>query len=205
MSQAPPLRADARRNRERVVAAAAAAFAADGLGVSVAEVARRAGVGTGTVSRHFPTKEELFAAVLRQGFEALTATADDLAARAEPGPAFFTFFTAVVSAGSSDRGLAERLAAAAGDPGTLEERVGADVLCDRLGELLHRAQQAGAVRADVALADVEALMVACMSRPDGLGAILATITDGLRPRGDTVAPCQSPPPPPPPPTRGPPG
>lgn len=182
MSQAPPLRADARRNRELIVAAAAQAFAVDGLGVSVAQVARRAGVGTGTVSRHFPTKEELFTAVLRQRFEALVATAEGLAAGAEPGPAFFAFFAAVVRAGSDDRGLAERLAAASGDPKTLEKRVGADVLCDRLGELLHRAQQAGAVRADVALADVEALMVACMSRHEGPSAILAAVIDGLRAR-----------------------
>ena len=62
------------------------------------------------------------------------------------------------------------------------ERLGAEVLCDRLGELLGRAQEAGAIRADVTLDDIEALMVACMSRPDGLEPILATVTDGLRTR-----------------------
>lgn len=179
MPPTSPLRADARRNRERVLLAATQAFAAEGLGVSVAEVARRAGVGTGTVSRHFPTKEDLFAAVMHRQVEALTAVADDLV-DAEPGAAFFTFLATLVRAGTGDRGLAERLAAASGDRAAPGGLVGADALCDRLGRLLGRAQQAGQVRSDVTLADVEALMEACTSRYDGSGAILAAVTDGLR-------------------------
>jgi len=87
-----------------------------------------------------------------------------------------------VRAGATDRGLAERLAAAAGDPDTLSERIGADVLCERLGDLLVNAQGAGAVRPGVSLSDVEALMVACMSRQgDALEPIIAVVSDGLRP------------------------
>lgn len=180
MADAPPLRADARRNRARVLEVAAQVFATEGLSVPVHEIARRAGVGTGTVSRHFPTKEDLFEAILRHRLEGLTEQAGRLAEQEEPGTAFSLFFAAVVHAGAADRGLAERLAAAAGDRDTLDERVGADMLCDRLGDLLDGAQRAGAVRADVALADVEALMVACMTREDALEPIIAVVTDGLR-------------------------
>ncbi len=177
------LRADARRNRARVMEVAAEIFATEGLSVPVHEIARRAGVGTGTVSRHFPTKEHLFAAILRDRMAVLTAQAEALAAQEEPGTAFSLFFAAVVRAGATDRGLAERLAAAAGDPDTLSERIGADVLCERLGDLLVNAQGAGAVRPEVSLADVEALMVACMSRQggDALEPIIAVVSDGLRP------------------------
>ena len=70
----PPMRADARRNRELILAAADAAFADEGLAVPVDEIARRAGVGAGTLYRHFPTKEALFEAVLVAHMDALAAT-----------------------------------------------------------------------------------------------------------------------------------
>src|SRR5882724_8980099 len=87
-----PLRADAQRNRQQVLEVAAAAFTAEGLGVSVHEIARRAGVGTGTVSRHFPTKETLFQAIVLDRIERCVATAETLARTHEPGPAFFAYF-----------------------------------------------------------------------------------------------------------------
>lgn len=168
MANERPLRADARRNRARVVEVAAHVFATQGLSVPVHEIARRAGVGTGTVSRHFPTKEHLFEAILRTRVQELISQADTLAEQEEPGAAFCLFFAAVVRAGAADRGLAERLAAATSNRSTLGQRVGVDVLCDRLGDLLDRGQQTGAVRPDVALADVEALMAGCMSREEGV-------------------------------------
>lgn len=177
---APSLRADARRNRTRVLQAAGELFSTDGLSVPVYEIARRAGVGTGTVSRHFPTKESLFEAILAQQMTELIDHADQLADHEPAGTAFFSFFTATVHAGANDRGLAERLATAVGDREGLGERIGADVLCDRLGALLDAAQQAGAVRPGVTLADVEALMVACMSRTDSLQEITTVVTTGLR-------------------------
>lgn len=180
MAEARPMRADARRNRLRVLEVAAQVFAAEGLAVPVHEIARRAGVGTGTVTRHFPTKEALFEAILRRETERLIALADELAEQENPDTAFYAFFAAVVRAGAADRGLAERLAAATDHEG-LDQHVGADVLCERLDGLLSSAQQAGAARTDVSLADVEALMVACMSRPDGIEVITAVVTAGLRP------------------------
>lgn len=180
MVQGQPGRADARRNRARVLEAAAQVFAAEGLSVPVQEIARRAGVGTGTVSRHFPTKEDLFEAILRHRIDELVGQADTFAEQEEPGPAFFLFFAAAVAAGGADRGFAERLAAAAGNQTTLHERLGADMLCDRLGVLLASAQEAGAVRGDVTLADVEAVMVACMTRQESSSTLVEVVTSGLR-------------------------
>ena len=96
------LRADARRNRARVLAVAAEIFAAEGLSVPVHEIARRAGVGTGTVSRHFPSKEDLFAAILLERMEYLTRQADELAATRGAGEAFFAFFALVAGEGSGE-------------------------------------------------------------------------------------------------------
>jgi len=175
------LRADARRNRARVLEVAAAIFAAEGLSVPVHEIARRAGVGTGTVSRHFPAKEDLFAAILLGRMEQLTATADALAGTRDPGPAFFTFFATLVREGAEHRGLAEALAGAGYDLEGVAARAGYDVT-GRLRDLLARAQRAGAVRPEVDDADVKALLAGCLAR-DGDGAaldrIVAVVCDGL--------------------------
>src|SRR3954471_9683973 len=85
-------RADAVRNRQRVLSAARAAFAEQGPAVSLDDVARRAGVGAGTVHRHFPTKDALFAAVIADRLRELAGVARSLAGDAQPGRAFFDFF-----------------------------------------------------------------------------------------------------------------
>jgi AcrR family transcriptional regulator len=175
------LRADARRNRARVLEVAAGIFAAEGLSVPVHEIARRAGVGTGTVSRHFPAKEDLFAAILLGRMQQLTATADVLASTRDPGPAFFTFFATLVREGAAHRGLAEALAGAGYDLEGVAARAGYDVT-GRLRDLLAQAQRAGAVRPEVDDADVKALLAGCLAR-DGDGAaldrIVAVVCDGL--------------------------
>jgi AcrR family transcriptional regulator len=180
---ARPLRADARRNRARVLAVAAEVFAAEGLSVSVHEIARRAGVGTGTVSRHFPTKEELFAAILLSRMEHLLGQADALAAEREPAAAFFAFFAAIIREGAENRGLAEALAGTGYDLETVASRAGHD-LPGRLRELLTRAQRAAGVRADIEYADVKALMAGCLARESGdraaLNRIIDVVCDGLR-------------------------
>ena len=91
MTDARPLRADARRNRERVLDAARTAFAADGLSVSLDEIARRAGVGPGTLYRHFPTKEALIEAVVQDRLCRLAAEGAALRDSRDPGAAFFEF------------------------------------------------------------------------------------------------------------------
>ncbi|MCX5067172.1 TetR/AcrR family transcriptional regulator [Micromonospora lupini] len=178
-------RADARRNRALVLRAAADAFATEGLSVPVHEIARRAGVGTGTVSRHFPTKESLFAAVLLDRMAVLTARADALAATEEPGTAFFTFFAELIHEGTDHRGLAESLAGAGFDIESAAVEAGSDV-SGRLHALLKAAQQAGAVRDEITFADVKALMSGCLAReadPTDTGArdrVIAVVCDGLR-------------------------
>jgi AcrR family transcriptional regulator len=178
-----PLRADARRNRDQVLRVAAEVFATEGLAVPVHEIARRAGVGTGTVSRHFPTKEQLYAAILLDRIEALTHQADALAGAGDPGAAFFEFFAALVREGTAHRGLAQALAGAGYDVEAAAAQAGYDV-AGKLRDLLTRAQQAGAVRADVDYPDVKALMTGCLARggtPDALEPMLAVVHQGLRP------------------------
>ncbi len=183
-----PMRADARRNRARVLDVAFQAFAEDGLSVPVHEIARRAGVGTGTVSRHFPTKESLFEAIVHRRVERLLNQARALAATQEPDTAFFGFFAVLAAEAAADRGLAEALAGAGFDieaaaSGAMGE-VGA-----ALGGMLGRAQQAGAVRDDVDTADVKALLLGCVARelsPADSGArqrVIAVVCEGLRRRG----------------------
>jgi AcrR family transcriptional regulator len=180
------LRADARRNRARVLEVAAEVFATDGLSVPVHEIARRAGVGTGTVSRHFPTKQALFAAILLGRMEQLTGQADALAQGEDPGAAFFVFFATLVHAGAANRGLAEALAGAGYDLDAAAARAGYD-LPGRLGDLLARAQRAGALRDDVDYADVKALLAGCLAREGGsddaaLDRVIAVVCEGLRPK-----------------------
>src|ERR1700761_163573 len=162
----PKQRSDARRNRARILAVAVQAFATEGLSVPVQEIARRAGVGTGTVSRHFPTKESLFEAILLSRARQLTEEATQLLEEADPGAAFFGFFTRLIAEGAANLGLAEALTGAGYD---LDEAVGRDGVdpMRALARLLIRAQAAGAVRPDVDAADVKALIGGCLARAAG--------------------------------------
>jgi AcrR family transcriptional regulator len=176
------LRADARRNRARVLAVAAEIFASEGLSVPVHEIARRAGVGTGTVSRHFPIKEDLFAAILLGRMEDLTRQADELAATHGAGEAFFAFFSLVAEEGAANRGLAEALAGAGYDLDAAGAQAGFDV-SGRLNAMLTRAQQAGDIRSDVGYPDVKALLGACLARDAAaLAPVITVICKGLQPR-----------------------
>ena len=142
-----PLRADAERNRRLLLDAAAAEFAEHGLDVGVGEIARRAGVGRGTVFRRFPTKEHLIAAVvvdrMHQASDRGRALLDD----PDPGGALFELLTAMVDAARTDRALFEAVA----DAFLANEDIRAAHadLVDVLDQLLCRAQDAGAVRDDV--------------------------------------------------------
>jgi AcrR family transcriptional regulator len=180
------MRADARRNRARVLEVAAEVFATEGLSVPVHEIARRAGVGTGTVSRHFPTKESLFEAILLGRMEKLTAEATTLAT-AYPATAFFRFFAMIVREGATHKGLAEALAGAGYNLDAVDEESGFDVR-GRLRAMLAAAQAAGTVRADVTYEDVKALLEGCMSRGNDLDALIDVICRGLQPRPSPAAP-----------------
>jgi AcrR family transcriptional regulator len=161
-----PLRADARRNRARILEVAAETFAKEGLSVPVQEIARRAGVGTGTVSRHFPTKESLFEAILLTRAGQLIAEADRLAGSGDPGAAFFEFFSLVIAEGAANLAMAQALAGAGFNLDATARCRGLDIM-GALNELLVRAQRAGSVRADIDTADVKALITGCLARtPD---------------------------------------
>ncbi|MCL1869199.1 MAG: TetR/AcrR family transcriptional regulator [Promicromonosporaceae bacterium] len=178
-----PMRADARRNRDRVLHAAAQAFAAEGLSVPVHEIARRAGVGTGTVGRHFPTKQALYAAVLLDAMRDLAGHADQLAATQPPGDAFFGLLRALVREGSTHRGLAEALAGGGFDIESAATAAGVNV-SERLRGLLAAAQQAGAVEPAVAFADVKALVAGCLAAEgQDAGRVLDVVCRGLAPVG----------------------
>jgi AcrR family transcriptional regulator len=186
-------RADAQRNAQRLIAAARAAFASHGPNASLDDIARDAGVGAGTLYRHFPTRLALFEAVYRDNVERLCADGERLAATDAPAEALVTWLKGFVTVVSEKRGLAAAL--------TEEGRV-SEVFaeCHTMinatgGLLLDRAKAAGAVRDDVALADLlkmaKAFALAAETSPEGAALaerLLVLALDGLRPRGHDVGP-----------------
>ncbi|WKX71529.1 TetR/AcrR family transcriptional regulator [Streptomyces sp. XD-27] len=182
------LRADARRNRARVLEAAQSAFSAQGLTVPLGEIARRAGVGAGTVYRHFPSKELLFRAVVEGGIRQFTEEAVRLADAKDAGAAFFLFIKGVVARASDDKALRDVFAAAAEEPVTSGRETTAG-FAQALEVLLTRAQEAGEVRQDADLADVRALLVGALamerhrSAAGGTGRAVGILCDGLRAPG----------------------
>jgi AcrR family transcriptional regulator len=153
-----PRRADAQRNRARLLAAAEAIFATKGVTASTEEIAQAAGVGIGTVFRHFPTKEALLEAVFVASLERLAARAEELATAPDPAAAFCDFFTEVVDQARSKTALAEALT----DAGIDLEHTMVDVktsLRSALEALLSRAQHTGAIRADIGVTELLALLL----------------------------------------------
>jgi len=188
---ARPLRADAVRNRARILDAANDVFAAEGLGVPIDVIAERAGVGVGTIYRHFPTKEALGAAILTTKVEALIAEAERLAVQADdPGAALEDFLAVMLAEGTSCSAMAGAFSEAGYDLKAAAPNLEPQMVA-ALGELLGRAQAAGAVRREVRAADLLALMgAACMvtGRPDRDAEsgkrLLAVVTAGLRSPAD---------------------
>ena len=145
------LRADARRNLERVLDAAEQAFAASGPDASIDEIARLAGVGHGTVFRRFPTKDDLMYAVIERHVAQMCAIAEEALASDDPGEAFFDFAWRAAELGMTTPGLHQCVVHCGEKPGAAElEKLGA--------KLVSRAQRAGAVRRDVKPADVRLLV-----------------------------------------------
>ncbi len=179
-----PLRADAARNRARVLEVAYETFAAEGLSVPIDEIARRAGVGAGTVYRHFPTKEALFAAVIENRMQQAAEEGHALLKSEGPGEAIFAFLRSIVLQwGATDRGLVDALAGfgidiASAAPGAEEAFLAV------LGELLRAAQQAGTARPDIGVGEVKAILVGCQAMEAYNSAVAERVTDvvvdGLR-------------------------
>jgi AcrR family transcriptional regulator len=168
------IRSDARRNRERIVEAARAAFAEQGPDAQIDDIARRAEVGVGTVYRHFPTKDALTAELIRLKLTALRDRARrKLAEGGDPGEAFRSFLREQAAVIAKDAALQQMLWAE-----TAEAMVPVAPLYDEVneavGELIARAKESGAIRADLEVDDVRTFMC-------GLGAIMAADARGVLP------------------------
>jgi AcrR family transcriptional regulator len=186
---ARPLRADARRNRARLLEVAERVFADRGTGASTEEIARQAGVGAGTVFRHFPTKEALLEAVFVGRLTRLGERAAALSESEEPGPAFFTFVALIVDQASSKNAFADALAAAGVNVQAVASGVSGEFAA-AMTVLLSNAQQAGAVRPDIGVGELKAVLVGASRAveqggddPAARARILAVMLDGLRPPG----------------------
>jgi AcrR family transcriptional regulator len=194
MTQQPAIekrkpRADAIRNRERVLEAAKAVFSQGGPEASLEAVARHAGVGIGTLYRHFPTREALYEAVYRREVEQLVQLAKELDGRMTPVEALRRWLRAGVEFMATKRGMAAALAMAAHSSSELVA-YSLDRLTGALGELLQRAAAAGEVRADIDPDDLLRALVGMCYAHDGTGwqakvlRLIDVFIDGLRQRPD---------------------
>jgi len=194
----PKLRADARRNRELLLAAAAEAFREHGLDVGVAEIARRAGVGTATLFRRFATKDDLVFAVVEQRVQEVVRAFEAGLEDPDPWSGLVGPMTRVTAMQSVDRGFFEAVGEHLhNDPafGPLRDRVQ-----QAAARLVTRAQEAGVVRTDLAPEDVLLLLKAAAQAADLAGdavpelhrRYLGIIFDGLRPEAATPLPCAPP-------------
>jgi len=184
---AKPLRADAQRNRARVLAAAEAVLARDGRSASMRTIAEQAGVGLGTIYRQFPNQEALYQAIIVERMQQLISEGRELLTAADPGAAFFEFFTRIVETSAQKKALADVLADAGIDPKAGGPDIGNDMR-DAVEALLVKAQRAGALRKDLHTAELWALLTAaCMAAEHSQWAsqlrtrTLAILFDGFRP------------------------
>lgn len=187
-------RADAVRNRALIVDAATDAFREGGLDVSVAEIARRAGVGTGTLFRNFPSKDDLIYAVVEQRMNEWSATAEAALEDPDPAVAFKQFMYSAADAQMRDRGFSQAMKNHLIDKPALMECKG--VAMDLTTAVLKRAQKAGAVRKDVTTEDLGYIINASVSSDPLPGMdnenmhkrYLEIMLDGLKPQAKAKLP-----------------
>jgi AcrR family transcriptional regulator len=180
-----PLRADAQRNKDKLLTAAVAAFAEHGVDASLEDIARQAGVGIGTLYRHFPTRDCLMESVYRHQVELLCDAADDLVATETPDQALATWMERFVQHVATKRGMAMALKSVIGKDSELfaycHGRIRASVKL-----LLDNAVKSGDIRSDVEAADLlKALSGICLvsDQPgwqDQARRLVGLLHDGLR-------------------------
>lgn len=179
------LRADARRNREKLVEIAAQAFATHGTAASLEDIARRAGVGIGTLYRHFPSREHLVEAVYRHEVEALSDAAEELSARLAPDQALEEWMHRFVGYIATKRGMADSLRILLNSNSKLFADSNGKVPT-ALSGLIVRAVAAGSIRADVDSTDVLHALSGTYSMPnspewhDRSRRLVRLLMDGLR-------------------------
>jgi AcrR family transcriptional regulator len=183
-----PMRADAKQNREQILQAAHKIFSEKGLSIPISEIAREAGIGIGTVYRHFSTKEALFDAINISYKQKLTEEAKSLIKHTDPGKAFFDFLSFIMEEGFNNRAARDAFRI-----GTFRVQTATSgVLLDfqsACADLLTRAQQAKAVREDIEIMDLFFLMAGLLmvvDEPEDVFnkskfyQLLSIICDGLR-------------------------
>ena len=196
-----PLRADARRNRERVLQAAVEVFAEQGADASVAEIARRAGVGVGTLFRHFPTKHDLLLATLEVGFDDVQEAIAHAEAMDDGWEGLVHVLTVCAEIQARDRGFLESVGPELFREPTLLRRNNERMAA--IASVVGRAQETGLVRDDLRAEDVPFLLSAvggatgkCGSggevAPDLWRRYLGIVLDGMRPEGATPLPVPAP-------------
>jgi AcrR family transcriptional regulator len=183
----PRLRTDARRNRDKLVEAAAEAFAERSAEATLDDIAKRAGVGIGTLYRHFPTREHLVEVVYRRELDTLASAAVEMLAEKAPDAALQEWMHLFVNYMAAKRGMASSLKLLFQSNSTLFED-GSTMLRQAFGNLLSRAVEAGVVKDDIATDDVLATLFSIYSIPDTPAwrdrahRIVQLIMDGLRAR-----------------------
>jgi AcrR family transcriptional regulator len=180
---ARPQRADARRNYEKLVAAAREAFAAGGGSASLEDIARRAEVGIGTLYRHFPTRQHLLEAVYLDEVEAICRSAADLS-DLEPWDALVAWLRQFVGFAGTKRALAQEMLGTIGSDAEVF-RTCRTAISTAGDALLGRAQAAGEARADASFIDIARLLggiASIDSDPAQIDRILDIVIDGLRTR-----------------------
>jgi AcrR family transcriptional regulator len=154
-TEPPKLRADARRNREAVLTAARERFSDEGLDCQMEDIARAAGVGVGTVYRHFPNKRDLIAALVADRFLRLAERAEAALAEEDPWRAFCDLMRASAKLQMSDRALSEYISS---QPDLGQQAAVESGLADLTEQLMTKAQAAGGMREDAVIEDVPTLI-----------------------------------------------
>jgi AcrR family transcriptional regulator len=174
-----PLRADARRNRERILKAARRVFAEQGMHSQIDDVAKRAKVGVGTVYRHFPTKDALLDALVREHFEEIAGFARELVEHEDAWEGFCELMWRAAGYNADDLGFCEAIAST--DKSAIIEEVG---LLRTTGDLIERAKAQGRMRADATVDDVGIMMVGASAvmrlAPGSWRRYISLMLDGLR-------------------------
>lgn len=180
-----PMRADARRNRDAVLTAAAAAFSAAGVDASLEDIARAAGVGVGTLYRHFPTREALVFGVYSREVELLADSAREYAAELPPAEALREWMRRFVQYAATKRGLVDMLHVMMRDDSEVFEQAKQQIR-EAATTLLDAAARAGAIRADMTAEDLTRSMGGiCMASdptagPECASRLVDLVYDGLR-------------------------
>ena len=192
----PRMRADARRNRVLVLAAAREVVAERGVTVPLEEIAARAGVGIGTLYRRFPTRKELIAPIVEELIEEYRLLIEQVVADPDPWRGFCSYFQQAVAMQVANRGLAEALTHSP-TPLLAEQATRVRQLTRRgLASVMRRAKAEGSLRPDFSLTDLQAIFWACAqvadasadANPDFWRRHLNIVLDGLRAENRTRMP-----------------